>query len=294
MHPRKRRRPQSEHPPSRRNGFSLIELLMVISIIALLLSILMPALGRAREQAKSTVCLAHIRGISQSTVMYLDNDGQNVLRWYIVPVLQAYGSVGVRTPWVFGGFKAPIPNAHRFFSGTPDSSLYPAEARPLNRYVDATAQGSVQLNVYKCPGDRTFETAIIGQTGPPPIEEDVYASWEANGNSFSLNTRFMQGYTQPTGVYNHTAQANIFARRIAPHMIGGKASRFATWVEQGFYSATYMSRETLAASTANPQKNGWHREFSKWSIGFADGHARYGYFDTRLSIGPDWTIWQPK
>ena len=77
-------------------------------------------------------------------------------------------------------------------------------------------------------------------------------------------------------------------------MIGGKASRFATWVEQGFYSATYMARETLAASTANPQKNGWHREFSKWTIGFADGHARYAYFDTRLSIGADWTIWEPK
>ncbi len=61
----------------RLSGFTLIELLVVISIIALLVSILMPALGKARMQAQKVVCQAHLHGCSQSAILYAeDNDGK--------------------------------------------------------------------------------------------------------------------------------------------------------------------------------------------------------------------------
>ena len=107
----------------------------------------------------------------------------------------------------------------------------------------------------------------------------------------------MQGYNQPGGNFTVAlAVQQDYSRRIAKKMDGGRASRFALWVEQGFYSACYRSTESLATTQANRQKNGWHREYSKWSVGFADGHANYGYYDTRLSIDPVgvWTIWEPK
>jgi prepilin-type N-terminal cleavage/methylation domain-containing protein/prepilin-type processing-associated H-X9-DG protein len=53
-----------------KKGFTLIELLVVISIIALLVSILLPALSSAREQAKMAVCSVHLNGLGKAVVMY--------------------------------------------------------------------------------------------------------------------------------------------------------------------------------------------------------------------------------
>ena len=59
----------------RRKGFTLIELLVVISIIALLISILLPALNRARDQAKASVCMANLHQWGQMFAMYtLESD----------------------------------------------------------------------------------------------------------------------------------------------------------------------------------------------------------------------------
>lgn len=59
----------------RRSGFTLIELLVVISIIALLVSILMPSLGRARKQARAVVCQANLRQWGLVMSLYtLDNN----------------------------------------------------------------------------------------------------------------------------------------------------------------------------------------------------------------------------
>ena len=69
--------------PSYRGGFTLIELLVVISIISLLISILMPSLTRARDQAKSVHCLARLKEFGNSIATYENDYGGSLppARW---------------------------------------------------------------------------------------------------------------------------------------------------------------------------------------------------------------------
>ena len=55
---------------SHRNAFSLVELIVVIAVIALLMSILVPTLGRARDSARMLQCKTHLRSIATACLTY--------------------------------------------------------------------------------------------------------------------------------------------------------------------------------------------------------------------------------
>lgn len=299
----------------RRSAFTLIELLIVIAIIALLISILLPALQAARNEGTKTVCLSGLKEIMKGNFMYEGDHDTREVPWYFQkPNLQGttmvpayvpptvYASPTGITPWVFGGFRAPRPLSG--LGGSPDCNIYPAQLRPLNKYLEPTAvcdptdeldRGRDVIKLYVCPGDRSNQVSAI-QDGPQFLpEEDDRPAHEAYGSSYGLNTRWLQGYEGSNfgGQLNGVATSKELFQRIARATVGGAGSRFIQWLEIGMYSAAHTAAERLEWSQAKPQRVGWHRKFSFWSAAFADGHAAHGFFDTRQVYGLGGSIWAP-
>lgn len=135
--------PRSIHRDSRRGAFTLIELLVVISIISLLISILLPSLSRAREQAKSVHCLArfHEYGVGLQTYTSL-RYGLPTARW--TPTDLEDSTVEVEYGW------AELLFAHAYREKVDIAADYPAQrnldGQKWERYFICQAVGDESEN----------------------------------------------------------------------------------------------------------------------------------------------------
>lgn len=67
---------------ARARGFTLIELLVVVAIIALIIALILPALGRAKEQSRRTVCAANLKGIGIAINVYAEENNNRIPPFY--------------------------------------------------------------------------------------------------------------------------------------------------------------------------------------------------------------------
>ena len=127
-------------------GFTLIELLVVIAIIALLVSILMPALKTARQLATGAVCLANQKTMSLAYIMYAQENDDSLVGGFalmaplngvppwVKPPLE-YASDGTQ---IYMGGDQAVNIEHRY-NGIREGLLY--------EYIE-------DVDAYHCPGDR--------------------------------------------------------------------------------------------------------------------------------------------
>lgn len=139
----------------RRSGFTLIELLVVISIIALLMSILIPSMRKARDHAKEVACGALLHGLGNGLGNYLleNND------W--IPGMNTSGA-GLRSLQMVGSGD-PDSYENRRLPVQPTDWLSPIIDEP-NLSNNRAERFKFLLEHYKCPAQENFHTIAYPQS----------------------------------------------------------------------------------------------------------------------------------
>ena len=253
-----------------RKGFTLIELLVVIAIIALLISILLPSLSRARELSKRLVCASNIKGIGTSAKIYANDYNE---KWMVPPFKQSsIGDPGINyikqgeviAKWPRAneagevGFERMIPTT----SETPSFPDAGSEDVSVTRaYWMMVRSGDITVAQFICPSstDESDETENI----------DLYYDFEGYETiSYGYQVPFGPRDTRPReGMDNR----QILAADKGPFYL---ASSVPNW-DVGLDGAITTNDSPKTWKAFNSPNHGGRLNGEGQNCLYADGHAKF-------------------
>jgi prepilin-type N-terminal cleavage/methylation domain-containing protein/prepilin-type processing-associated H-X9-DG protein len=233
--------------PVQRKGFTLIELLVVIAIIAILLAILMPALSRVKEQGKRAACLANLRQLTLTWIMYADDNDDRIVNG------EAYAS---------GDGLAPVPTSgmhagEQWWTGDDCAPGYQSgEQLPEQVQLRAIMAGALypyckNTKLYRCP------TGIRGEMRTYTITD-------------AMNGLRREG-TYSGNVGARVGRTVLWVKKRAEITSPGPSFRLV------FLDEGRVTPDSYACHYVNPRW--WDPPFVRHgdgsNVSFADGHADY-------------------
>lgn len=231
-------------------AFTLIELLVVIAIIAVLISLLFPALRSVREQGRITQCLANQHSLAQATVVYA-HDARDIMVSAWTDIRAKVGS------WVdrpLGATGVPLTNAELAAATDVQAHKRGIEAGALYAYVS-------DVRTYHCPSDTR------DKRGPNSSGHVAYAT-----------------YSRPNGLNGDAAvEVQIGGKKIAVKLgdLWQPSENFAS-VEESDPRGLNINSWVMRLDTQQwiDPLTVWHG--SRGTIGYADGHAAvHSWMDRR-------------
>jgi prepilin-type N-terminal cleavage/methylation domain-containing protein/prepilin-type processing-associated H-X9-DG protein len=227
---RRAKEPLVSARPGSDRGFTLIELLVVIAVIAILASLMLPALIRSKASAWKTNCASNLHQLGIATQLYWDENSDNCFKWYCGPSGATNGGQTYWFGWIGSGAEGTRPLdltagvLYPYLQGSP-VRLCPALGPALAQFKLKASEAvyGYGYNLYLSPTGnppsgkidravRPTETVLFADAAQvndfqapaspqnPMLEEWYYVSVETNS--------FGRSY-YPNGHFRHLQQANV-------------------------------------------------------------------------------------
>jgi prepilin-type N-terminal cleavage/methylation domain-containing protein/prepilin-type processing-associated H-X9-DG protein len=243
-----RRQPRSVLP-----GFTLVELLVVIGIIALLISILLPSLNRARETANRVKCASNLRQIGQGILLYGNENKQSLPRTLYDNAITAASVPNYSN----GGTTQTDPFAA---ANTAASS---ATSTGYNNVMSAmfllVRTQDIGTEVFTCPSGTAEKDTMNNQ---PATERSNFGTFGAGNLEKSVAYSFINMYPVPA------AQMN-FKRLSSEYAIGAD-------INPGIQNGQTPQNLTTASTAAQMKTgNSFNHKKDGQNVLYGDGHVEF-------------------